>query len=83
MVTPIVPSHNLVFILVEIAGCVVARYIETGPFMFAIERAANWEDLADKACMAVVEQIGAIVVGEHWSCSPELAERATWGGDYV
>lgn len=81
MVTPIVPSHNLIFILVDLGVCAVARYVEVDPFNFKYERAANWEELEPAARAEVIDQVGAITGDDHLPCSPELAGRALWNDD--
>lgn len=81
MVTPIVPRHNLVFILVDLGACAVARYIETEPYVFKVQRAANWEALVADAHDAVVELYGAITGDDHLPCPEELAAWAVWGDE--
>ena len=49
MVPPVVPRHNLIFILVARGRCIVARFVETAPYVFVVERAQNWETLEEAA----------------------------------
>lgn len=76
MIYPVIPSDNLVVILVHGTRCIVARYRQIGPYEFELEHAANWEALEAEACAAVQEMVGAIVESNVYPCPGALAARA-------
>lgn len=79
MITPVVPSDNLIVILTHNARCIVARYRQVGPYTYDLVRAANWQALEDEACAAVQALIGAITDSDVYPCPEDIAQRAVWG----
>ena len=77
MLYPVTPHDKAVFIAVEVGRCAVARYVQTAPYTFAVQRAANWEDLEESARQAVEDLVGA-PVDDHYPCPDDLAALAVW-----
>jgi hypothetical protein len=78
MVYPPVPKDKLVIIVVHRGRCIVARYRQTAPYTFEVERARNWQALEPDARAAAQAQVGALTAHEHLPCPQELAQRARW-----
>lgn len=79
MVPPVVPSHNLIVILVESGRCIVARFVETAPYTFEIERASNWTALEPAAREAVTAMVGAITGDDQGEGLHPSRDRADLG----
>jgi hypothetical protein len=78
MLNVIPPEDKRIIIRVRAERCMVARFRETEPFIYAVEFAANWEDLEPDARQAAQAQVGALVVNEDLDCPSDLAARAVW-----
>jgi hypothetical protein len=78
MVYPPVPQDKLVIIVVHRGRCIVARYRQTAPYTFEVERARNWQALEPDARAAAQAQLGALTTHEHLPCPKDLANRAEW-----
>ncbi len=78
MIYPAIPSDNLPVILVQAARCIVARYRQTAPYEYALQRAANWTALENDARAVVQDMVGAITESDVYPCPAALAERAVW-----
>ena len=71
MLYPVTPHDKAVFIAVELGRCIVSRYVRRAPYTFAVQRAANWEDLEKQARRAVEDLVGA-----RWTII--IPARMTW-----
>jgi hypothetical protein len=77
MIYPVIPEDKKIIINVENNRYIVSRFVQTRPYAFVVQSAANWEDLETEARQAVEDLVGA-PIADYYPCPDGLAEQAVW-----